>query len=84
MKGKNAPRVRAGFVEGMVISPEEVERLSELPSKGVLLEQLASSLVFPPAALVSTLQGILSGLVGILEAIGARKAELFETHSIPK
>ena len=52
------PVVKAGFVDGAAIGPAHVKRLGEIPSREVLLAQLAGSL-----------NGLLYQFVGVLEAL---------------
>ncbi len=78
---KKLPKVKMGLVEGRLVSPEEVARIAQLPSKDVLLSEVVSSLASPAISLVCTLQGILAGFVGTLEAITSERARLGEVGS---
>ena len=52
------PTVKAGLVDGKIVTPEHVKRLGEIPSREVLLAQFAGSL-----------NGLLYSFVGALEAL---------------
>ena len=52
------PTVKAGLVDGKTVPPEHVKRLGQIPSREVLLAQVAGSL-----------NGLLYSFVGALEAL---------------
>ena len=52
------PTVKAGLVDGEAVPPEHVKRLGQIPSREVLLAQIAGSL-----------NGLLYSFVGALEAL---------------
>jgi large subunit ribosomal protein L10 len=52
------PSVKVGLVDGKPVTPEHVKRLGEIPSREVLLAQIAGSL-----------NGLLYSFVGALEAL---------------
>jgi large subunit ribosomal protein L10 len=52
------PTVKAGLVDGKAVAPEHVKRLGQIPSREVLLAQIAGSL-----------NGLLYSFVGALEAL---------------
>ncbi len=55
-----------GFYEGRVLSGEEVNALSEIPSREELLAQLVGSLSAPTTGFVQVLQGNIRGLLTVL------------------
>lgn len=63
-KDENIYNIKAGFIEGKVVSVEEIMQLANLPSKEVLLGRL-----------VGGLQGPIFGLALVLKAIADKKAE---------
>jgi large subunit ribosomal protein L10 len=65
----NKPAVKAGVVERQGISPDQVKRLAELPSKEVLLAQLAGGLQAPMARLAGGMQNLLAGLARAVDAL---------------
>jgi large subunit ribosomal protein L10 len=62
-------KIKAGFLEGKVILPQEVESLAKLPSRELLVAQLCRSLQAPIVRFCGVLQGIVRNLVLILDAI---------------
>ncbi len=69
------PAFKAGVVEGKVIDEEQFLKVATLPSRDVLLAQLAGALEAPMAALVGALQGKLQEFAGVLDALKERKQE---------
>ena len=63
-KDENIYNIKAGFIEGKVVSVEEIMQLANLPSKEVLLGRLLGGL-----------QGPIFGLALVLKAIAEKKAE---------
>lgn len=66
--------IKAGFVEGRVISAAEVSDLAELPSKEVLVAKMLGSMQSPISGLVNVLNGNIRGLAVALNAIAEQKA----------
>jgi large subunit ribosomal protein L10 len=58
----------AGLVEGQVLDAKGVQTLSELPSRDVLLAQLAGTLLSPLTSLAGALESITSTLASTLDA----------------
>ena len=67
-------KTKAGFVEGKVISAAEVENLSKLPTKEVLVAQALSGLNAPITGFVTVLNGTIKGLVVALNAIAEKQS----------
>jgi len=67
-------KIKAGIVEGKVISPDQVTALAELPSKEALVAQLAGTLIAPVRGLATVLNANISGLARALQAIADQKA----------
>ena len=63
-----------GILENKLLSKEEMESLSQLPSKPELYAKLVGSLNAPVSGFVNVLAGNLRGLVGVLKAISEKKA----------
>ena len=70
---KNLFSVKAGFVEGRVISPQEVTTLAELPPREVLVARALAGFNAPITGFVNVLNGNLRGLVVALNAIAEQK-----------
>lgn len=66
-------KVKAAILEGRLIGPQDVDKLASLPSKEVLLAQIASGLLGPVFALVSLLNNLPQKLVMTLAAIQKEK-----------
>jgi large subunit ribosomal protein L10 len=74
-KNRDTFTLKGGVLAGKPISGEEIQRLSKLPPREVLLGQLLSSLVAVPTGFVSTLGGIIQKFMGTLKAIEEQKAQ---------
>lgn len=68
-------KLKAGFLEGKVLSADGIEDLSKLPAREVLLASLLGTLKSPPTALVNVLSGILRKLLWALRAIEESKGK---------
>ncbi len=66
-------KIKAGIIDGRLISSQDVERIASLPSREVLLAQIASGLISPIFALVSLLNNLPQKLVMTLAAIQKEK-----------
>jgi len=73
IKKLNKMQVKAGVLEGKVISAEDVKILAELPSKSELVAKLLGSLNTPVANLVGVLSGPVRALVNVLNSIKDNK-----------
>ena len=69
-KGNDLLEIKAGFVEGKVISIDEVKQYASIPSKEVLISKMMGSLQSPINKLARTLQAIVTE-----EAVPGGKAE---------
>jgi len=65
--------IRAGLVEGQVLTPAQVMALAELPPREVLLARALASLQSPIAGLVGVLQGVQRQFLYVLQAIKTAK-----------
>ena len=66
--------VKAGFVEGKVIAPDEVKALAELPSREVLIATVLGTMMAPVRGLATVLDANISGLARVMQAIADQKA----------
>lgn len=73
-KGNDKLQVKSGFVEGKVISVEEVARLAALPSKEELIAKVLGGMNAPIAGFANVLNANLTGLVRVLDAIAQKSA----------
>lgn len=65
--------VKAGLVEGKVITADGVKALANLPSREVLLSQVLAGMQAPIAGLVNVLQGSIRNVVYVLDAVRQQK-----------
>ena len=68
------PAIKIGLVDGRPITADQVKRLASLPSKEVLLSQLAGAMQAPMAQLAGVMNGMLYQMVGALEALRAQRS----------
>ena len=73
--------VRVGFVEGQVLSPEQITALAELPPREVLLARMLASMQSPLTGLVGVLQGVLRQFVYALQAVRDAKEKASQEGS---
>jgi large subunit ribosomal protein L10 len=66
-------QIKAGFVEGRVVTPVEVGTLADLPPREVLLARMLGGLNAPISGLVNVLNGNIRGLAVALAAIAEKK-----------
>ena len=66
--------VKAGLLNGEIISKDKVESLAEIPSREELLAKAFASMKAPLSGLVNVLQGNIRGLVQVLNQIKEEKA----------
>ncbi|MBE7025181.1 MAG: 50S ribosomal protein L10 [Ruminococcaceae bacterium] len=67
--------IKAGFLDGNVISIEEINRLASTPSRDVLIAKIMGSLNAPISNLVRTLQALVDGGVEPADAAAGKAAE---------
>lgn len=67
-------KIKAGFIDGQVISSADVVALSKLPPKEVLVAQVLGTLNAPITGLVTVLNGTIRGLALALNAIAEKKS----------
>ena len=66
--------IKAGLLNGEIISKDKVESLAEIPSREELLAKAFASMKAPLTGLVNVLQGNIRGLVQVLNQIKEEKA----------
>lgn len=66
-------QIKAGFVEGGLLSVDEIKDLAKLPSKEVLVAKALGGLNAPISGFVTVLNGNLRGLACVLSAIAEQK-----------
>jgi large subunit ribosomal protein L10 len=60
--------VKGGFLPDRMLTPQEIETLSQLPSREILLARVVGGIQSPIAALVNRLSAPMTGLAGVLQA----------------
>jgi large subunit ribosomal protein L10 len=73
-KTKELFKVTGGVMEGAAVSVDQLEALSNLPSKEVLLGQIIGTLVSPHRGLLGVLNGVSRNLVQVINAIKDKKS----------
>jgi len=73
-KGNDKLIVKAGAYAGKALDANGVKALAAIPSKEVLLSQLAGAFQAPMAQLVGVMNGMLYQVVGALEALRAQRS----------
>lgn len=68
-------KLKAGLLEGKVLSTESIEELSKLPSRETLLASLLGTLKSPPTGLVNVLSGVIRKFLWVLRAIDEERAK---------
>ncbi|OGP69463.1 MAG: 50S ribosomal protein L10 [Deltaproteobacteria bacterium RBG_13_60_28] len=68
-------KLKAGVLSGQVLTAQELDALSKLPDREVLLAQLLGVLQGVPTALVTVLAGVIRNLLNVLVALKDKKAE---------
>ncbi len=72
-KNKNFS-IKAGVLEGKIISATEVTALAELPSREVLLSMVVGTMQAPIASFVRALQANITGFVRAIDQVREKKA----------
>jgi large subunit ribosomal protein L10 len=75
VKKLKKPQIKGGAVDGVVVGANQVEDITKLPSREVLIGQVISLLLGPARSALSLLTSPASTLVGQLEALVARQPD---------
>jgi large subunit ribosomal protein L10 len=67
------PAVKGGLFEGKSVSAEQVKQLASMPSREQMLSELGAGLMAPMAQFAGAMGGLLSMMVGALEALRVQK-----------
>jgi large subunit ribosomal protein L10 len=76
-------KIKAGVLGGQVLGAKDLEALSKLPAREVLLAQLLGVLQGVPTALVTVLSGVIRNLLNVLVALKDKKAEAEPVAAAP-
>lgn len=69
-----AMSIKGGIVEGQLYDAAQIQALSKVPPREVLLSQMLGAMQSPIAGLVGTLQGCISNLVYTLQSVADQRA----------
>ncbi len=67
------PAVKGGMLEGRTIDSAQVKQLATMPSREQMLAELGAGLVAPLAQFAGVMNGMLTMMVGALEALRVQK-----------
>lgn len=65
--------IKAGVLDGKMLSKADIDALAELPSREVLLGKLVSVMAAVPTSFVRVLNGVPAGFVRVLNAYAEKK-----------
>lgn len=68
-------KIRGGYIDGRLLTQQEIEGLASLPSKDVLLTQLLMGIKTPMVRLVSAFSAPLRNLLVVLQAVRDQKQQ---------
>jgi len=74
VKEHERPAIKGGMLDGKLMSTADVTRLASLPSREVLLAQVAGTFQAPLAGFAGVMSGLLYQMVGALEALRAERS----------
>ena len=63
------PSFKLGIMDRQILEPEQIRRLAKLPPREQLLAQLVGAFAAPLSALATALEGKISEMVGLLDAL---------------
>ena len=66
-------KIKAGYLDGQILTSEDVIKLASIPSREVLIAKLLMCLNGPVSGMVNVLSGVLRNAVGVLDAIREKK-----------
>jgi large subunit ribosomal protein L10 len=72
-KALKTPEIKGGAVDGVVVGPDQVDDLTKLPSREVLIGQVIGLLLGPARRTLALLSSPSSALAGQLEALVKRQ-----------
>jgi large subunit ribosomal protein L10 len=68
-------RIRAGYVDGRVVSVKEIEALAKLPSREILLSQVVGAMQGPMVGFAGAMTALLRNFAGAVDAYAKKRAE---------
>jgi len=73
LKGREGFEFRGGYVEGRLVTGDEVKHLAGLPGKKELLSMIASAVAMPMTNVACGVDAILTGVARAVEAVREKK-----------
>jgi large subunit ribosomal protein L10 len=73
-KDKDKPEIKVSLFEGVFYGPEKMDMIASLPSKEVVLSQVAGAFKAPIQGFTGVMGGLLSQFVRTLDAVREEKA----------
>jgi large subunit ribosomal protein L10 len=73
--GNKKIRLKAGYLEGRVLSEKEIEMLADVPSREMLLSRLVGGMAAPMTRLAQALSGPQRKLAYVLQSIHDKKSK---------
>lgn len=83
-QGQPKFKLKAGVLSGQVLTAQDLDALSKLPDREVLLAQFLGVLQGVPTALVTVLAGVIRNLLNVLVALKDKKAETEPAAAAPE
>ena len=74
LKGAKALKLKAGIVDGQVVTVDQIEALSKVPPREMLYAMVVGGLQSPITGLVGTLNQMIARLVFTLQGVADKKA----------
>jgi len=74
-KDNESLKIRAGFMEGRLLSIDELQALAKLPSREVLLAQVVGTLAAPMSGFAGVLTALLRGFATVVDAYQKQRTE---------
>jgi large subunit ribosomal protein L10 len=72
-KRKSTPKIRAGWVDSAVLTATDIRRIAELPSREVLLSQIAAGFQAPVSGFARLLHELLRRFVSTLDEVAKQR-----------
>jgi large subunit ribosomal protein L10 len=72
-KSKKTPQIRCGVIDAAMVTAADIRAIAELPSREVLLAQIAAGFQAPVAGLARLLHELSRKLVATLDAVREQK-----------
>ena len=78
MKDSKKGEIKGGAVDGVLLSPKEVEALAKLPSKEELYAKILGSINSPASGIANSVNAVMRSLVYAMDQVRQKKSAQFE------